>query len=335
MANKFSFDNESKKRNFTMKPIFIFSQPKSGSTLLQRILGASRAISTVTEPWILLPFIYTLRSYGVESEYWHGHAVRAIEDFNQELPNGKEDYKYELRKFILNLYKKASSAESLYFLDKTPRYHLICNEIIDLFPDGKFIFLWRNPLAVASSIIQRWCYGKWKATLFYIDLYEGINQLLNGYIANKPQILSVKYEDLVQNPSLEVQKICDYLGVHYEDQMINSFYHTPLKGCMTEWKGSIIYKNKLSTKSLHLWQNTFNNPYRRYWAIKYLNWIGKERLKTMGYDYSLLKNSLQNDKTISLNSLFPDVMYSVFYKLKILLYPLKSRYNNSFKFPYM
>jgi hypothetical protein len=53
------------------KPIFILSRTRSGSTLLQRILRSYDEIATVTEPYILLPFVYTLRERGVVSEYVH------------------------------------------------------------------------------------------------------------------------------------------------------------------------------------------------------------------------------------------------------------------------
>jgi hypothetical protein len=305
-----------------MIPIFIFSLPRSGSTLLQRILAASGQISTAAEPWILLPYVYTLKSDGVISEYWHSHVFGAIEDFYQGFPGGKNDYLDELRSFILNLYKKGANPESQYFLDKTPRYHLICEEIIKLFPDGKFIFLWRNPLAVVSSIIQRWTGGKWSIMTYDIDLYKGINNMLNTFSTNKSRVYTIKYEDLVQQPSEEVKKICDYLGLEYNEQMILSFYNTHLNGRMAENTGSQIYKNKLSKGSLDIWKNTFNNPYRRYWAKNYLTWIGKERLEIMGYDYDELKAELLKNKSLSINLLFSDLIRTIFLKCKILLSPL-------------
>ena len=309
-----------------MKPIFIFSLPRSGSTLLQRILAQSPQISTSAEPWILLPFVYTLKSRGIISEYWHTSAVAAIEDFYDGFPNGKKDYIDELREFILNLYKKSADSKSQYFLDKTPRYHLICDEIINLFPDGKFIFLWRNPLAVVSSIIQSWCNGKWRIVIYNIDLYKGIEKLLKTFIANKSQFLAVKYENLVQKPSIELNRICDYLALDYNDEMIRSFKSTSLVGRMVEQTGSKKY-NALSTASLDIWKSTFINPYRLYWAKRYLEWIGKERLEIMGYDYLDLKADLLKDKTFSTKYLFSDLIRKIFHNSLILMSPLRVHYN--------
>ena len=145
-----------------MKPLFIFSLPRSGSTLLQYILAAHSKISTVSEPWILLPFVYALKEEGSYSEFVHKAMVRAFSDFCEELPNGRKDYFDELSVFALRLYSKACQCESEYFLDKTPRYHLIVEEIIKMFPNGKFIFLWRNPLSIVASMMKSWAGGKWK-----------------------------------------------------------------------------------------------------------------------------------------------------------------------------
>ena len=37
-------------------PIFLFSLPRSGSTLLQRVLMSHKDIASVAEPWLMLPF---------------------------------------------------------------------------------------------------------------------------------------------------------------------------------------------------------------------------------------------------------------------------------------
>ena len=72
-------------------PLFLFSLPRSGSTLAQRILAAHGGIATTSEPWILLPYLYTLRDNGIYAEYNHRSLISAIEDFYEMLPGGRED----------------------------------------------------------------------------------------------------------------------------------------------------------------------------------------------------------------------------------------------------
>src|SRR5665213_3086127 len=58
-------------RAMPVRPIFIFSISRSGSTLLQRVLAAHPEVATVSEPWLLLPFVYSMRTEGVIADYVH------------------------------------------------------------------------------------------------------------------------------------------------------------------------------------------------------------------------------------------------------------------------
>lgn len=313
-----------------MKPLFIFSLPRSGSTLLQRILSISQSISTASEPWILLPCIYALKTDGVYSEYWHKQSVRAIRDFYEGFPNGRYDYSDELHKFIINLYKKRSNPDSVYFLDKTPRYHLISDEIINLFPEGKFIILWRNPLAVASSIINSWYQGKWKLSKYNIDLYEGLSRLTETCSEHKSKILTIQYEQLIQDPSAEITRICKYLNIDFDYHMISSFNKIYFTGQMGDRTGTKKYQS-LNSSSLDSWKTVYGNFFRKHWAKKYLKWIGDERLAMMGYDYSSLINELNTRKKGSSFEIFQDLLYYIIVKLEVLSSPWMVHRNKKIK----
>ena len=161
-----------------LQPIFLFSISRSGSTLIQRIIAAHDGVATTSEPWLLLPYAYTLRPQGVDAEYVHPLMVAAIEDFCKELPRGEEDYLAELRRFSLDLYEKAAGEGATHFLDKSPPYCLVAEEIMRLFPEAKFVFLWRNTLSVLASMIETW--GPWRPTFMGSDLFVGLPRLRGG-----------------------------------------------------------------------------------------------------------------------------------------------------------
>ena len=122
--------------------------------------------------------LYANKDYDVRSTYSHFYVAHAVRDFCSCLPNGEEDYFAEMHNFVLRLYTKAISHEAKYFLDKTPKYHFIAEDIVHLFPEGKFIFLWRNPLSILSSIIETWGDGEWNVFHFKVDLYDGLDHLI-------------------------------------------------------------------------------------------------------------------------------------------------------------
>jgi hypothetical protein len=286
-----------------IEPIFIFSIPRSGSTLVQRIIAAHEGVATVSEPWLALPLAYTFRPRGVSAEYQHPLMVGAIEDFCEELPGGSEDYRSALRECILGLYEKAAGAEARYFLDKSPPYCLVAQEIMSLFPEGKFIFLWRNPLSVAASIIETW--EPWRPVLFRDDLFIGLPRLVAAYTSNPHRAHAVRFEDLVGGDERRWSLLMEYLGIEFEPDTLRRFTEVKLNGRMGDPTGPSQYSS-LSSEPQQKWRETLANPLRKAWCRKYLDFLGSRRLATMGYDHRLLLQDLDS-QPLSTKTLLPDL----------------------------
>lgn len=276
----------------SITPIFIFSLPRSGSTLLQRILASHNAVATTSEPWILLPLLYAKIEKGAFAEYGHRASAEAVNDFIKELPDTQE-YTRALRELTLRLYSSAAHKKpgSQYFLDKTPRYHLIADLIIEMFPDARFIFLWRNPLAIVASIIETFGRGKWQLYDYKVDLFDGLSNLVDCYQQHSKQVLSVRFEDLISSPVSQCNKILGYLELPADSIAVSSFSKVSLKGNMGDATGQKLYK-EIDTKPIDKWTKTLTNPLRRNWTKRYLRWIGRERLSVIGYDFDLLSDEL-------------------------------------------
>lgn len=290
-----------------VQPIFIFSAVRSGSTLLQRIVAAHAQVATVSEPWLLLPHAYAFRRTGVEAEYQHQFMVNAIEDFCALLPNGSEDYREELRGFALRLYEKAAPGSTAngtrYFLDKSPGYCFVADEIMELFPEGKFIFLWRNPLSIVASIIDTW--EAWRPTLFRQDLFVGLPRLTAAYSANRGRAHAVRFEDLLDGGEGPWRALTDYLEIDFEPDALERFSEIKLDGRMGDPTGRRRY-TKLSSEPVQKWKCTLSNPVRREWCRRYLRYLGDARLDTMGYDRQALMAALEAEP-VSMSSLTSDI----------------------------
>ncbi|MDX8410933.1 MAG: sulfotransferase [Mariprofundaceae bacterium] len=275
----------------SLTPIFIFSLPRSGSTLLQRLLATHDQVSTASEPWLLLPCLYALREKGAYAEYGHRSAAEAISDFCTLLPHGRLDYLEAVRKFSLDIYCKASSSNAKYFVDKTPRYHLIVDDIINAFPDGKFIFLWRHPLSVAASIIETWGGGKWNLFGYKVDLYSGLENLVEAHTNYQDRAISLCYEDVVVGKAGVYDRLFDYLGLEYGDVLLKQFAGIDLSGRMGDVTGRARYQS-VSSDPLLKWRETMANPVRTAWCRRYLNWIGEDRLAAMGYELQAMQEEV-------------------------------------------
>ncbi len=276
-------------------PIFIFSLPRAGSTLLQRMLLSHPQIGGTAEPWLMLPFVYTMKEYGVFSEYSHRTCHIALGDFVETLPDKENTYYKYLAEFCNNLYKEQLKKGEIYFLDKTPRYYLIIPEILRMYPDAKFIFLFRNPLSILSSIITTWNNGKLRLHGHYIDLFNGPDKLGKGYELAKDKAISVQYEDLVTNTDDVLVKIFEYLDINSDDKIKEKFNKVNLSGRAGDKTGRADY-DVVKSETLNKWKSVINSRRRVSFAENYLKKIGKDVLKIHGYNQDALIDQLKEIK---------------------------------------
>lgn len=265
-----------------MKPIFIFSLPRSGSTLLQRILTTSDEIESTAEPWILLPLFYALKHEGIYAEYSHRYLARAVDDCIENLPKGKEDYYSAIRDFAFSFYGKFGT-ENRYFVDKTPRYTLICNEIMECFQNAYFIVLTRNPLDVAASMMQTYAGGRWNLFRYKIDLIQGLRNICSILHKEKNNVIHIRYEELVKNPENVLKKLENFLGCKFDPGKLDQI---KFKGRMGDQVGVTKYKD-ISQDPIDSWKRVCCNPFRKYIARKYIMRMPGIDLELLGVDKSV------------------------------------------------
>lgn len=259
--------------------------------MTQRVLATHPAVDTAAEPWILLPLLYSCRRLGAYAEYGHKLAVDAIEDFADGSPGGKVAYLQELREFVLRLYAHRTKPGARYFVDKSPRYHLIADDLFGLFGDGKFIFLWRNPLAIVASIMETWAKGRWNLFEYDVDLFDGLASLVDAQARHAERAISIRFEDLVSGDRSTWKRLFKHLDLDLDESKLLQFQGVKLDGRMGDLAGSQAYSS-LSVEPIMKWKSVLGNPLRKSWCRRYLKWIGRERLAAMGYDIDRLRGEL-------------------------------------------
>lgn len=271
-----------------IKPVFIFSLPRSGSTLLQRLLMAHSQVSSVAEPWILLPLLYTLRPNGQSAEYSHRISRRAVQDLIENMRGGQEEYIRQLRQFVEGIYASVARDGAVFFVDKTPRYYFIIPEIARLFPDARFIFLFRNPLQVYASVLSTWGKGGFRVLWGnHVDLKLGPKLLSAGYENLKVNSLALRYEDLIADPDAILKQVCEYIGTSYEPAMLEKFSQQNTNGRMGDPTGVYQY-NVVEQGAQGKWKALFATELRKKIAMKYLASLPEDELAIQGYDKATL-----------------------------------------------
>jgi hypothetical protein len=279
-----------------MRQCFIISQPRAGSTLLQRLLATHPEIQTVGEPWLAIPFVYALREKGVSSEYIHVSMAQGFGEFVSKLPNGRADYFREVRGLLERLQQKISMPGKTWFLDKTPRYHLVLDELAQIFPEARFIVLWRNPLAVVASILNTWKEGRFDLSYYEQDIFRGPLNLVSFVEKSSAAILELPYEQLVRETESSIRRVTDFLELP-PLASVTLPENDKLKQARLGDKTGIHKFSGVSEASVDEWRHSFASPLRRFWARRYLDFLTQEKLQRMGYDLRTLQETLRSVKT--------------------------------------
>lgn len=273
--------------------ILLISQPRAGSTLLQRILAGHPDVHTTAEPWLMLHPAYALRNEGHEAEYNARIAYRALQDFLSTLEGGREHYFRALQRMALHLYRTAcEQAGKTHFLDKTPRYYSILPELARIFPEARFVILLRNPLAVLASILNTWVKGDWtQLSRFYRDLMDAPALLLEGIQLLDDRATVIHYEDLVVDPVTQVAALCTRLGLEFYPEMLDYGQNAAPPGLLGDRAG-VQRHTRPSTASLERWLDLGRKGQTRRFALEYLEALGSYLLAGLGYDHTELEATL-------------------------------------------
>jgi Sulfotransferase family/Aspartyl/Asparaginyl beta-hydroxylase len=240
------------------RPVFIVAAPRSGSTLLFETLACTPALNTLGgEAHWLIESHAELRpgAPGVDSNRLDAaHAspqlvasIRAAAAAGLQGPDG------------------SVATPNARLLEKTPKNALRIPFLLRAFPDAQFIFLWREPQANISSIIDAWRAGRW-ITYPQLPGWDGPWSLLlppawqdlrgtslahtaaqqwqrtNDTVLQDLQQLpaqrwtSVAFHDFIADPAATVQRLCRFMEMPFDAALqartaaplpLSRYTHTP------------------------------------------------------------------------------------------------------------
>ena len=214
-----------------MKRIFIVGIARSGTTLLQSILGSHPDVHVFPESHI---FDRTLHKHPLVRRVigvYRGRDQVVREFLDQvsaaDLYQRYEQTRWSLRSWTAHVFSRldAVSARSGHriWVEKTPLHLHYAAMLTDYFPEVKVIHIVRKPLANIGALLEvsrrhpeAFAQGTidlaMRRYLREIRISNRVGQTLNHQI--------VRYEDLVNQPEEEVRNLCDFLEVGYADQMM-------------------------------------------------------------------------------------------------------------------
>ena len=224
------------------KPIFVVGAPRSGTTLLQYMLRSHPNISLPTgESHFFIPLYRKAASFGDLSRKENIKKVleemyRRSQDFLDTDLHGinfdiealstvfHQENRNSINSIISGLFEKNATGEGKSrWGDKTPYYVLHMNTILEMYPEAQFIHLIRDGRDCALSLIDRKHNFRVYNTFFaakYWEIYVEKGREIGKTLGEKTYC-EVRYEDLLENPTDTMKRVCHFLNEPYSDSIVN------------------------------------------------------------------------------------------------------------------
>jgi len=187
-------------------PIFVVGMPRTGTTLLERILGNHPQIETCGE----------LNDFRQQLQWTNN--LRLNLTLTPELGPFVETLDADILGGRYLAKTRWLAKGKAFYSDKHPMNMLWCGPILKSLPHAKIIHLRRNPIDSCFSNLKELFAHHYYPYSYTLDElaahYRNYDRLMRHWHAIAPgRILDVRYEDLVMHPEREARRVQDYLGL--------------------------------------------------------------------------------------------------------------------------
>ena len=265
---------------------FVIGAPRSGTTMLMRMLNVHPDIYTRPEPHLLTPLAHLgYYAYVDKAPYDPYQAHEAAREFVEALPGGESDYLDAVRGYADTLYgRMLAPTQKRFFLDKTPAYALILPFLAKMYPRGRFVILTRHPFAIFASYAESFFDSDWEAAHRFNPILQRYVPAIAEFLREKPVgHYHLRYENLVTDPEATMSALCAYAGMAFDPSVIE-YGNKEVDGKGLGDPLGVAKDKRPNTKSLHKWADEVAGNERRIAILReQMNHVTDEDLALWGY----------------------------------------------------
>lgn len=243
----------SENQSHTGAPVFVLSCERSGSTLLRYIID--------THPWICSPAHLHLgqlcSSLYTSIFYSLGQTMEVVDEAMRE-----RLVVVEIRRVVDELMQRYVTAKGKQmWCEKTTENLQYVNLLYDVFPDARYICLYRNCMDVVHSSIECSRLGFIPELIPYVQKRPDniVAAMVDSWIektitlfefesAHAAQCFRIKYETLVAEPSQTLSAMFAALGLEFDERLLNEVFSTQHDQGSGDRK--VLFTKKINTDSI-------------------------------------------------------------------------------------
>ncbi len=224
------------------RPVFIVSPPRSGSTMLFETLARAPGVLTIGDESHQL--IEGVPQLSPEARGFESNRLLAADATPVMTETLRRRFYEALRD---RSGRRPQPGQPVRMLEKTPKNSLRVPFLARVFPEARFLYLYRDPRQVLSSMIEAWTTGRfrtypqlpgWTGTQWSLLLVPGWRELigrpLHEIVAAQwntatrlllddletlpaERLTITRYDALVADPAAEIRRLCAATGFDWDE----------------------------------------------------------------------------------------------------------------------
>lgn len=231
--------------------IFILGMPRTGSTLVDRILSTHANVDSVGEPDTFAQIFYRSSMQAA-----HVNRLNNTEQLKAIQHSINLDFKKIGKAYQEKLSLRARQKNSLYIIDKNPSNFLYLGAIRLALPRAKIIHIKRNPMDSCYAIFKTlfknghpYSYDQTDLARYY-SAYINLMDHWNSVFEN--EYFELIYENLTNKPEETSRELMAYCGLNWSEECL-TFYENRRKGTATASAAQV--RQPIYSSSIGLWKN--------------------------------------------------------------------------------
>jgi hypothetical protein len=301
---------------FDQRACFIAGAAKSGTTLLVSLLDSHPELLVMPQDTAYFATVLTKykdRGRRAQFDYLTNESWTNVL-FGKQAKRGNQDYAGFPKKEFLETFERIAfdpvNAErdllalmmEAYasvvgipidrirrWVEKTPANRNCVPQIFARFPQATLLLTMRDPRALlaAQIALEKKRNTKRFSVYYVVAHWLGAAKLAKKIQASLEKGLVVRYEELVSEPKTSMQKVCDYLEIHFDpDVLLN-----PTKVGQS-WGGNSaagVRFSEISTEPVTRWQRELTDD-----EIGWVEWHCRDLMPEFGYEPKLSQRRLRH-----------------------------------------
>jgi hypothetical protein len=239
-----TFFSETECGHVSEEPIFIIGLPRSGTTLLERILGSHSKVFAAGE----------LGHFGIELTKLTRKRMGATKGDRRQFVTASAGIDFQLLGSNYVQSTRPLTGATQHFIDKLPFNYLYAGLIHKALPRARIISLSRHPMDSCYSMYKQLFRDAYPFSYDQQDLaayFVAYHRLMQHWHSVTPGvILTVRYEDLVEETEREARRVIEHCGLEWEEQCMD--FHKSTSASTTASATQV--RQKVYTSSVGKWR---------------------------------------------------------------------------------